>query len=83
MVFAMVTGVTKLSVELSHLTILPVCPASVKVPEFVPEQTAALVVTVPPTVTGSMVRLAATEFAEAHVPDLITARYLVAVVKLV
>ncbi len=82
-VFAIVTGVTKLSVELSHLTMLPVCPASVKVPELVPEQTAALVVTVPPTVTGSMVRLAATEFAEEQVPDWTTALYLVAVVKLV
>ena len=79
----MVTGVRKLSTELSHLTILPVFPAKVKVPELLPEQMAASLVTLPATVVGSMDKLAGVEFAEEQLPDLTTALYLVAVVKLV
>jgi hypothetical protein len=49
-VLAIETIVTKLSIEDSHLKILPVCPVSVKVPEFEPLQTLASVPTVPATV---------------------------------
>ena len=40
----------QLLVLFSHLIILPLWPLKVKVPEFVPEQTIALELVVPPTV---------------------------------
>ena len=73
--------VTKLSSELSQLVMVPVFPASVKVPELDPEQTVASAVTVPPTETGSTVMVAAAEFAEEQTPDFTTALYFVVAVK--
>ena len=55
--------------------IVPVWPAKVKVAPFVPEQTVASAVTVPPTEVGSTVIVAEAEFAAAHAPDFTTARY--------
>ena len=48
-VLAIVTIVTKLSIEDSQRKIVPVCPVNVNVPELLPVQTVAFVVTVPPT----------------------------------
>ncbi len=55
-------------IENSHLTIEPVCPLNVSVPLFVPEQTEALLVTVPPTETGVTVIVALPEIALAQAP---------------
>ncbi|MNE73517.1 hypothetical protein D3C80_1695350 [compost metagenome] len=52
-------------------------------PLLTPEQTAALVLTVPPTETGSIVIVAAPELASAQTPLLTTALYKVVAVKLV
>ncbi|MNL64733.1 hypothetical protein D3C87_1889790 [compost metagenome] len=70
-------------VEDSHLTKLPVCPDKVNVPLLAPVQTAALVLTVPPTETGSMVIVAEAELASAQTPLLTTALYKVLAVKFV
>jgi hypothetical protein len=50
---------------------------------LVPEQTVALPATVPPTDIGLTVIVASVEFEEEHTPLVTTARYLVAIVKLV
>ena len=55
-------------VEDSHLLMLPVFPLNVNVPLFVPEQTAELVPTVPPTETGFTVIVATDEFAALQTP---------------
>ena len=67
-------AVAKLSVELSHLTMLPVCPLKVNVVLFVPVQTVALPAMLPPTLAGSTVTVAVAELAAAQVPLWITAR---------
>ena len=50
---------------------------------LVPEQTVALPATVPPTDIGLTVIVASVEFDKEHTPLVITARYLVDIVKLV
>jgi len=82
-VFVISTGVTQLSVDDCHLVTVPVCPDNVNVVLLVPEQTVALPATVPPTDTGLTVIVVSVEFAEEHTPLVITARYLVDIVKLV
>ena len=61
--------VKKLSSELSQPVIVPVFPARVNVPEFVPEHTEASALTVPPTEAGSTVIVAAAEIAAEQLPD--------------
>jgi hypothetical protein len=72
--------VEKLLVEDSHLTILPVCPLKVNVPEFTPEHTVAFALIDPPTVAGLTVSVTSEEFTPAQTPDFNTALYLVVVV---
>ena len=56
------------SVENCQLRIEPTWPASVSVPPFVPEQTVASAVTLPPTVVGLTVMIRCVETADAQVP---------------
>jgi hypothetical protein len=82
-VFVISTGVTQLSVDDCHLVTVPVCPDNVSIVVLVPEQTVALPATEPPTDTGETVIVASVEFDKEHTPLVTTARYLVAIVKLV
>ena len=61
------------SIEDSHLITFPVCPASVIVPAFTPEQTTAFEEVVPPTETGFTVMVAADEATVVQPPLRITA----------
>ena len=82
-VFIICVHVRPPSVEDSHLTILPVAPTSVKVLPFAPEQTVALVLTLPPTDVGLMVIVAGAEVIEGQVPLANTALYCVVCVRFV
>ena len=55
MVLAIGVVTVQLFSVLSHLVTFPVIPAKVNVPEFVPEQTVALLFKVPPSDNGSIV----------------------------
>ena len=66
--FAIVTIVTKLSIDDSHRKILPVCPDKVNVPELSPVQTIASAVTEPATVPLETVMVAGLELAAVQVP---------------
>ena len=60
---------TKLSVDDSQRTTLPVSPIKVNVPVFDPEHTVVSELNVPPTVTGSTVIVTSVEFSSEHAPD--------------
>ena len=68
MVLAIVVHVLPELIEYSHLIMLPVWPATLRVPLLVPEQTVVLVPTDPPTDTGFTVIVAGVEFADAQTP---------------
>jgi hypothetical protein len=68
-----VPAVAKLSKDDSQPVTLPVSPVKFRVPPFVPEQTVAEALTVPPTLTGVTVIVTEEELAEAQVPFLTTA----------
>jgi len=71
------------AVDDCHLVTVPVSPLNVKVVELVPEQTVALPAILPPTEAGSTVTVASAELDDEQLPLVITARYLVMVVKFV
>ena len=64
MVVHVVNGLT----ELSHLSIVPVCPLNVSKPLVEPEQIFAPPLTEPPTDVGSTVTVVADEFALEQLP---------------
>ena len=68
MVFAIVVHELNGDTELSHLTMLPVCPLSVNVPLVVPEQIVVPPPTLPATVAGSTDTVVVDEFAAEHAP---------------
>ena len=67
-VLATSTGVTQLSVDFCHFTMLPVYPESVRVVELVPEQTVVPPAIEPPTETGSTEIVASEELVSAQTP---------------
>ena len=67
-VLAIITIVTKLSIEDSQRKMVPVCPAKVNVPALLPLQTVASAVTEPATVPLVTVMVAGLEFVAVQVP---------------
>ena len=67
-VLAIITIVTKLSIEDSHRKTVPVCPAKVNVPALPLIQTVASAVTEPATVPFVTVMVAGLELAAVQVP---------------
>jgi hypothetical protein len=65
--------VAKLSRDDSQPVTLPVSPVRFIVAPFVPEQTVAAELTVPPTLTGVTVMVTEEEFTEAQLPLFTTA----------
>jgi len=82
-VFAMSTGVTQLSTDFCHFTMVPVYPERVSSVLFVPVHTVAEPAMEPPTEAGSTVTVASEELAVEQTPFWITARYFVVAVRLV
>jgi hypothetical protein len=69
LVFAIVVGEPNpIVADDSQRTILPVCPANVKVPDVKPSQIVVPPVTVPPTVEGSTVTVVEVELSSAQAP---------------
>lgn len=79
-VFAIVVQLPPELVEYSQRTMLPVYPTRNNVPLLEPEQTEALLETVPPTEIGEIVIVAGMELEEAQIPLCTTALYSVVVV---
>ena len=66
-----------------HLDTAPVKPATVMLPELLPEQTVAFEDVVPPTAAGAIVILATEELAEGQTPLCTTERIQVSVLRLI